>query len=666
MTDKKQQKLKQHKEHLNKVGNLLILNGYTDDYTLGITENERAKIEFIHNDNEIRFVYLDNKKLDTYLNNNSLGQFANYEKAMNYIDIKYKKLECSKETDKISNYIDRITEVTNKCLNLGLKNKLYFYTVLIMRNYQLTFNPTADNRKLPWKVFLNELNQCSEISSELEEHLDMYIREATQCYYDNKDKVKKEEAILYHGSPNKRLTKLEIGKEKTTGDEFGAGIYLTKSYDEAEGYAGPNGRVYKVELDETNLFNLNEKLPSSIADIVKQELLDNKDVYNQIISHNRKQFNVVDMKEGQTFYNNKKKEWQDKDNIYMSNMPTVTKTNGKLIVNYSDFDSIDEAINNLTGDELQKILSHNMDPNIFVEIVIEAGYDGIITHNNNWYIIYRKEDKVKILEHKIEEATRNELLAKTKKQTITRYNKASGYKGFSIVDIDTNSVFTTNSLRVTCRIGDYWDTVEMQNILYWIQLEAEKNKTFQVNTKGVTSAIMNSIDGMDIKVDCECGDWQYRMAYQATKFGYKYGKPENRPAKITNPNDYGALCKHLTAMLSNKKWLQQVSGTLMDFIEKRIDDVNRFLRPKKGEELTLPNQLARQNAKAGFYSKLFKDKDETEEVEDVKSNNNNTNNDTDDNDNVQSSKNNNKSDNVDNSNITNNVDNNIDEKEGEN
>ena len=158
----------------------------------------------------------------------------------------------------------------------------------------------------------------------------------------------------------------------------------------------------------------------------------------------------------------------------------------------------------------------------------------------------------------------------------------------------------------------------------------------------------------------------YRMAYQATKFGYKYGKPENRPAKITNPNDYGALCKHLTAMLSNKKWLQQVSGTLMDFIEKRIDDVNKFLRPKKGEELTLPNQLARQNAKAGFYSKLFKDKDETEDVEDVKSDNNNIDNDTDDNDNVQSSKNNNKIDNVDNSNITNNMDNNINEKESEN
>lgn len=103
------------------------------------------------------------------------------------------------------------------------------------------------------------------------------------------------------------------------------------------------------------------------------------------------------------------------------------------------------------------------------------------------------------------------------------------------------------------------------------------------------------------------GDWRYRFAYQATVLDYKYGKPENRPANIRNPNNFGSLCKHLISMLSNKKWLQQVTATLMDFIEKNIDKVNAFLKVKPGEELTLPNQLARQNAKAGFYSKLFKD-----------------------------------------------------------
>lgn len=221
--------------------------------------------------------------------------------------------------------------------------------------------------------------------------------------------------------------------------------------------------------------------------------------------------------------------------------------------------------------------------------------------------------------NKLEEVSRNDMLAKAKSQTITRYNKAPGYKGFSIVDIDTTSIFTTNSLRVTCRVGDYWDTVEMENILYWIQVEAEKNPNHQINTKGITAAIMNSIDGMDIKVDCTCPDFKYRFAYMATKLGYKYGKPENREAKITNPNDYGSICKHLISMLSNKKWLQQVTSTVMDFIVKRIDDVNKFLRVKEGEELTLPNELARQNAKKGFYTKLF-GKDDANNEQDEENN----------------------------------------------
>lgn len=226
--------------------------------------------------------------------------------------------------------------------------------------------------------------------------------------------------------------------------------------------------------------------------------------------------------------------------------------------------------------------------------------------------------------HKVEEVSRNELLAKTKGETIGRYNRAQGYKGFNIVNIGTYDLLRDNTITVTCRVGDYNDTIQLEDVLYWIQICAEENPTNQINTKVITKALMNSIDGMDIKVDCECGDWCYRMAYMATVFDYKYGRPENRPADIRNPDGFGALCKHLTAMLSNKKWIQQVSSTLMDWCVKNIDKINEFLKPKEGMELTLPNELARYNAKMGFYSKLFKDVDkedeETQENEEEKDN----------------------------------------------
>ena len=436
--------------------------------------------------------------------------------------------------------------------------------------------------------------------------------------------------VLYHGSSNTNLTYLDIGKSTGNGDQLGRGIYLTTDYEQAQSYAGNNGKVYKVKLDDSlKLFNLNDKLSDSIKQQLIKELenSNNKDIKNYICMFNRKVYDVKDKQEGLKFYQDKQKEWEQLDGKYFGNRPKVVKNGNNLQVIYTDYSDIQSAINNMTGENLIDTLRGDIDPDVFVTIITNSGYDGVITNNNQWYIIYRDINKVHILnenrkfgnKNKLEEVSRNDMLAKAKSQTITRYNKAPGYKGFSIVDIDTTSVFTTNSLRVTCRVGDYWDTVEMENILYWIQVEAEKNQNYQINTKGITAAIMNSIDGMDIKVDCTCPDFKYRFAYMATKLGYKYGKPENREAKITNPNDYGSICKHLISMLSNKKWLQQVTSTVMDFIVKRIDDVNKFLRVKEGEELTLPNELARQNAKKGFYTKLF-GKDDANNEQDEENN----------------------------------------------
>ena len=91
----------------------------------------------------------------------------------------------------------------------------------------------------------------------------------------------------------------------------------------------------------------------------------------------------------------------------------------------------------------------------------------------------------------------------------------------------------------------------------------------------------------------------------ATKYQYKYGRPETRPAKIRNPNDIGSMCKHLISMLSNKQWLQQVTSTLMDYIIKNLDKVNEFLRRKSGEEFTAPDETLRRLGKQGAYKKLF-------------------------------------------------------------
>lgn len=163
----------------------------------------------------------------------------------------------------------------------------------------------------------------------------------------------------------------------------------------------------------------------------------------------------------------------------------------------------------------------------------------------------------------LNEASRNELLAITRKELDLRSKKSreanpagpysnrlersAGYKGFSISDIDTSNILTNNALVVHLQVGDYDDVVELEDILYWVQISAENTNSYtknQINTKVVTQAMMNSIDGMDIKLDCTCKDWQYRFAYQATILGYKYGEKEGRPNEDAraNPENRGGVC----------------------------------------------------------------------------------------------------------------------------
>lgn len=321
--------------------------------------------------------------------------------------------------------------------------------------------------------------------------------------------------VLYHGSSNTNITYLDIGKSTGNGDQLGRGIYLTTDYEQAQSYAGNNGKVYKVKLDDSlKLFNLNDKLSDSIKQQLIKELenSNNKDIKNYICMFNRKVYDVKDKQEGLKFYQDKQKEWEQLDGKYFGNKPKVAKNGNNLQVIYTDYSDIQSAINNMTGENLIDTLRGDIDPDVFVTIITNSGYDGVITNNNHWYVIYRDINKVHILnenrkfgnKNKLEEVSRNELLVKTKGETITRYNKAAGYKGFSIINIDTSDLLRGNTLTVTCRVGKYNDVLQLEDVLYWIQIVAENKQQNQINTKGITEALSNSIDGMDIKVDCNC------------------------------------------------------------------------------------------------------------------------------------------------------------------
>lgn len=82
--------------------------------------------------------------------------------------------------------------------------------------------------------------------------------------------------IVYHGSPHKiaKFSDDFVGRKEAT-DQNGPGIYFTTSEDEARGYAGAGGYVYKVKLHVDKLLESTEaskavlnKLRDEVSDLI--------------------------------------------------------------------------------------------------------------------------------------------------------------------------------------------------------------------------------------------------------------------------------------------------------------------------------------------------------------------------------------------------------------
>ena len=96
---------------------------------------------------------------------------------------------------------------------------------------------------------------------------------------------------------------------------------------------------------------------------------------------------------------------------------------------------------------------------------------------------------------------------------------------------------------------------------------------------------------------------------------YNISVQDDESYLITYDNLAVHNCKHLTAVLSNKRWLQQVTSTFMNWLEKNIDGVNKYLGLKGDKVLTLPNELARQNAKLSWQKRRETNIDDNTNIE---------------------------------------------------
>lgn len=226
----------------------------------------------------------------------------------------------------------------------------------------------------------------------------------------------------------------------------------------------------------------------------------------------------------------------------------------------------------------------------------------------------KNENKVVLLEK-----GRTDLLRKTKTQSKARWDKRMNYKNFTIKNVDITDLLDKDKVVVIFEVGDYTDTIAFSNILLNLREIVKNDPRHIVKFDWVIKACQKALDQADIYVYCDCADFKYRFAYVGTKNNYKYGKKEMRPADVRNPNDdIGAFCKHLTAILSNKNWVNKVATRVTDWLNMQtIEEVRDALNYQEAE---FPAEIARKLGKAGQQG--YKDK-KAQRQKEIQNNSNN-------------------------------------------
>ena len=191
----------------------------------------------------------------------------------------------------------------------------------------------------------------------------------------------------------------------------------------------------------------------------------------------------------------------------------------------------------------------------------------------------------------LNEATRAEILNKNKTQSKKRWNKRMQFKpiNYDKVDIvklfeDDYFIFRNDVLGSTGNI--YRTSLAFSGFLKELKrLVRTKDDFKRINLQLVIKALSMAFDKADdVRVSCSCPDFRYRFNYHASRNNYKYNDKgetdEKRPANITNPHDnIGATCKHLSGMLSDKRWMRKASSYINSWIKKYPKDAFDYILP---------------------------------------------------------------------------------------
>lgn len=129
-------------------------------------------------------------------------------------------------------------------------------------------------------------------------------------------------------------------------------------------------------------------------------------------------------------------------------------------------------------------------------------------------------------------------------------------------------------LQLAFKVRDYTVTIVILKYMDIYDRFMNSRKFKNKNPRPIIiKSLQYSLKYNHLLVDCTCPDFRYRLAYKASKKGYKAGDVEDRPSNITNPKLDGGLCKHLSKVLNTtSKWIPLVATGIYDYYKNTLDD----------------------------------------------------------------------------------------------
>lgn len=122
------------------------------------------------------------------------------------------------------------------------------------------------------------------------------------------------------------------------------------------------------------------------------------------------------------------------------------------------------------------------------------------------------------------------------------------------------------SLDVDGETDSYLVTISFKGFLDYLRKELAKVDN-KLSLRVVIRALLDGINSDDVYMRCSCPDYQFRMAYWASRTDTIVGDKETRPSNITNPNNrLGSGCKHLMLVLSNTSWMIKLGSVIFNYI----------------------------------------------------------------------------------------------------